>query len=132
MISSAGSSSGSGIVTYEVRENFTGTTRQGMITIGGQTLSVVQFGGSVENCTYSITPTNNSFLVGGGSGSVQVTTAQGCNWQAASNVSWIVITAGSVGTGPGTVSYAVAANPGPAGRKGRITIAGQTFSVKQK
>lgn len=132
ILTSAESGSGSGIVTYEVRENFTGSTRQGAIFVGGQTLSVVQFGGSVENCTYSITPTSNSFQAGGGIGSVQVTTAQGCNWQAASNVSWIAITSGSHGTGPGTVSYTVAANPGPAGRKGRITIAGQAFSVKQK
>jgi N-acetylneuraminic acid mutarotase len=132
IVTSAPSGTGGGIVTCEVRENFTGNTRQGTITIGGQTLSVVQFGGQVENCAYSITPKTNSFPAGGGGDSLQVATAQGCNWQAMSNVGWIVITSGSAGAGPGTVSYTVAANPGPSGRKGSITVAGQTFSVKQK
>jgi len=36
------------------------------------------------------------------------------------------------GIGNGIVSYSVAPNPGTAGRNGMITIAGRTFSIKQK
>jgi hypothetical protein len=50
---------------------------------------------------------------------------------ARSNVNWITITSSRTGVGNGAVNYSVAANPDPRGRKGTITIAGKTFTVKQ-
>ncbi len=48
-----------------------------------------------------------------------------------SNDAWITVNrAASRGSGNGTVTYSVAANPGPA-RSGTITIGGQTFTVNQ-
>jgi hypothetical protein len=73
-----------------------------------------------------------SVSAAGGSGSFQVFAEERCAWGAASSVSWITITSNSSGIGSGTVSYTVDANPNTAGRKGTITVAGQTFSVKQK
>ena len=65
-------------------------------------------------------------------GSVLVTAGTGCAWTATSNASWITITSGSSGSGNGTVNYSVAAYTGkPKKRNGTITIAGQTFSVRQ-
>ena len=49
-----------------------------------------------------------------------------------SNVSWITITSPCCGIGNGTVAYTVAPNSGTTGRGGTITIAGKTFTVKQK
>jgi len=54
-----------------------------------------------------------------------------CAWTAASNAGWITVTGGATGTGNGTVSYVVAANPHPNPRSGTLTIAGQTFTVNQ-
>jgi len=49
-----------------------------------------------------------------------------------SNASWITITGGASGNGVGTVGYSVAAYTGrPRNRNGTMTIAGQTFAVKQ-
>jgi hypothetical protein len=49
-----------------------------------------------------------------------------------SNASWITVTGGASGTGDGTVAYAVDAYTGkPRNRNGTITIAGQTFAIKQ-
>ena len=81
-------------------------------------------------CSFSINPTSASFAAAGGSGSVTVTTAAGCNWTAASNNSFITITSGASGSGSGTVNYAVAANTSVA-RNGSLTIAGLTHSVSQ-
>lgn len=49
---------------------------------------------------------------------------------AVSNAGWITINSGGSGTGQGAVTYAVASSTGS--RSGTMTIAGQTFSVKQK
>jgi hypothetical protein len=82
-------------------------------------------------CAYSISPTSESFSSSGGSGSVAVTTQSGCIWGAVSNAAWLTITAGSSGSGNGTVGYTAAANTSPNSRTGTLTIAGQTFTVTQ-
>jgi len=87
---------------------------------------------SIPQCTYAISATRATFQVDGGSGSVMVTAPDGCAWTAASNATWITITAGASGSGTGQVSYSVAQYTGkPRNRNGTMTIAGQTFSIKQ-
>ena len=101
-------------------------------------LYVVNLGGTVSRiaaapvCTYSISPTRATFARAGGPGSVAVTAGAGCGWTAASNVPWITITGGASGSGNGTVNYSVGPYGGkPKNRTGTVTIAGQTFTVKQ-
>jgi len=93
-------------------------------------ISVQNTGSCGGECTYSISPTSASFPAAGGSGSVSVATDAGCGWTATANASWIQITAGSTGSGPGTVAYTVDANTGIQ-RAGTMTIAGSVFQVTQ-
>jgi hypothetical protein len=79
----------------------------------------------------AISPTTQSFTRAGGSGSVNVTAAAGCNWAAVSNDAWIVIVSEPSGTGNETVSYEVRENFDAASRTGTMTIGGQDFTVKQ-
>ncbi len=127
VIVSGDTGSGSGPVDFEVRENFRLGSRQGTIAIADQTFTVTQFG----NCSFSISPQSQSFGSGGGTGSVSVTVSDNCDWAAVSNVGWITITSGSGGVGNGSVTFSVAPNSGPI-RTGTMTIAGLTFTVKQK
>ena len=104
-------------------------------------LYVVGLGGTVHKlitttppptCTYSISPARANYSSAGGSGSVAVTAPAGCLWTAASTQSWLTVTGGATGNGNGAVTYSVAPYSGRQGtRNGRITIAGQTFTVKQ-
>jgi hypothetical protein len=82
-------------------------------------------------CSYSASPTTDSAVAGGETGSTSVTAPAGCSWTAASNAPWITVTAGSSGSGNGTVSYTVAANSSTASRTGTLTVAGQTVTVTQ-
>lgn len=54
-----------------------------------------------------------------------------CAWTAASNDSFITITAGTNGTGNGKVSFVVGGNTNVTALVGTLTIAGQTFTVNQ-
>ena len=99
---------------------------------------VVALSGSVSRitrsapCTFAISPTRATSGPGGGSGSVVVTAGANCSWTAVSNAPWITVTAGASGSGNGTVTYDVAPYTGkPKNRNGTITIAEQTFSIKQ-
>jgi len=71
-----------------------------------------------------VTPSGPSFLAPGGTGTLTVTAPSGCGWQAGSAASWIVITAGSSGSGGGSVNYTVSANAGSTQRAGTMTVAG--------
>ena len=125
-VTSGASGTGPGNVNFSVAAN-TGAVRNGTLTIAGQTFTVTQ----AANCTYSITPTSQSVAAGAGGGTpIAVSTGTGCSWTAASNVSWITIASGSTGSGNGSATFTVAANPG-AVRTGTLTVAGQTFTVTQ-
>lgn len=129
---SADSGTGNSTVDYEVRENFSGSARQGSLSIAGSTFIVIQDGGLGEDCNYSIAPAFQTFSAAGGSGAVTVSAEERCAWQAVSDVTWMTITSANAGIGGGGVNYSVAANPSPSARKGKITVNGQVFAVKQK
>ncbi len=84
-----------------------------------------------QSCAYSLIPASLSFEAAGGSGSVYVLATSGCNWTASSNADWVTLTAGSGGSGEGTVRYSVAANNSTNARAGTLTIAGQAYTVAQ-
>ena len=132
VITSSDSGAGNDVVTFEVRENFTGTARQTTLAVAGLNQVIVQDGGLGEDCGYSISPTFESFPASGGAGAINVTAAERCAWQATSATSWVTITSVDIGIGNGTVTYSVGVNPDAPGRKGIILVGGQTFSVKQK
>ena len=126
------SGTGNGMVDYTVLENATGQMRHGNISIGNRTFAVTQDGSVPANCTYSISP-ESGVIRGAAQGQIAVTASSpGCPWQATANVPWITITAGASGTGSGTVTYSVPANPGSTKRKGKITVGGKVFVLKQK
>jgi subtilisin family serine protease len=123
---------GNGLVSYLVRDNMTGAPRQGTLTVAGKTFTVIQDGPVSGDCKYSLNPAFNGFTSTGGTGSFNVQVEPNCAWNATSNSNWIIINSNCCGIGPGTISYTVLANPGPSARNGRINVAGQVFSVKQK
>ena len=81
-------------------------------------------------CAYSVTPRHRDVLWTAGAGQVTVTTGAGCAWTAASESAFLAVTAGTGGSGPGTVRYTVAANA-DAPRRGALVVAGQRVTVYQ-
>ena len=124
----AGPGKGSGKVTFIVATNSSGNTRTGTLTIAERVFTVTQAG---FGCQYSASPSSQAFEPTGGSGSSMVTTAPACPWEASSNASWISITSGGSGSGPGNVAFTVAPNTGSTARTGTLTIAATTFTVTQ-
>jgi Putative binding domain, N-terminal/Viral BACON domain len=126
-VASGGSGTGDGTVKLTVAP--TSTARSGTVTIAGQTFTVNQQG-SGSSCTFSIDPKSANVPASGGTGSVQLATSAGCAWTATSNASWLTITSGGSGSGPGNVGFSAAAMTGGP-RSGTLTVGGQTFTVNQ-
>ncbi|GEM_PF-409650 len=127
-VTAGASGSGSGTVSYSVTANPSASPRSGTITIAGQTHTVNQ---AAASCSFMIAPTEAAYDSNGGAGAVMVSAGAGCNWTAMSSASWITITAGSMGSGNGSVNYSVARNTSSSPRSGAITIAGLTHTVTQ-
>ena len=87
-------------------------------------------------CSYTVTPTTFKIGYQAFTGSITVTPNAGsfCSgWSASVNpgVTWLHITAGGAGNGPGTVSFTADANPAGVDRTGLMTVAGMTVPVAQ-
>ncbi len=82
------------------------------------------------SCGYAVEPLHRDVLWPAGTGAVTVATGSTCAWTAAGESAFLTLTGGASGTGPGTVTYAVAANAGGP-RTGVLTVAGQRVTVFQ-
>jgi hypothetical protein len=122
---SAATGTGTGAVTTTVART-TGPSRTGTVTIAGHALVVTQSPG----CTLDVSPLAHNVDAAGGTRTVNVTGGAGCDWSASSTQPWITIASGASGSGPGTVTFAVAAATGPS-RSGTLIVAGQTVTVTQ-
>ncbi len=124
-ITSGASGSGNGTVNFTVAAT-SGPSRSGTLTIAGRTFTVNQG----QGCTSTLSAESASVHAGGGGGTFDVRTADGCGWTAASSANWLTVTAGANGNGNGTVRYTAAANAGPQ-RTATITAGGETHTVTQ-
>jgi hypothetical protein len=137
-ITAGGSGTDNGTVAFRVAPNDAASNRSGSLTIAGQTISIQQSGVGAPTpplppCRFTVAASQASFNENGGTASATVTVTQGvnCSWTAASNASFITITAGGSGTDNGTVAFRVAPNSAAGNRSGSLTIAGQTLSIQQ-
>jgi hypothetical protein len=118
------SRTGSGEVHYQVAPG--SASRTGTLTIAGRAFTVSQ--GAA--CSYTLSASGQTVPVGGGTGTVALTTGAECAWTASSTVPWLTITSPAGGTGTSTINFSAAAHSGDA-RTGTLTIGGQTFTVTQ-
>ena len=110
--------------TYELRVTSIGP--------GGSTISAVSntFARSGP-CASALSATSAALGAAASTGSVNVNVATGCAWTATSGASWLTVTAGTPGSGNGTVSFSAAANTATSARTGTLSVAGITFTVTQ-
>jgi hypothetical protein len=127
---SAANGTGTGQVTVTIPAKTTAGAQLLNATIAGQTLTVNQTG---ADCTVSLSATSASILSGGTtSGSVNITTPAGCSYSTVPGPSWVSVTSGASGTGPGMLTYSVDPNSTTVARSGALTIGGVNFTVTEQ
>jgi len=77
---------------------------------------------ALTKCAVAFDPSASTLPAAGGTGSVAVTTERECQWTASSDSSWLSITSGSSGQGPGTIQFMTAANVDPVARTGALIV----------
>jgi hypothetical protein len=122
------SGTGGATVAFSVAANTSPTSRTAVLTIAGIVVTITQQGAS---CNYSVTPALVSLPVGGGTGSVNVSTGTGCSWQVSDNASWLTPAVNS-GTGTATLSFSATANTSSSSRTAQLIVGGVTITVTQQ
>jgi Mrp family chromosome partitioning ATPase len=113
---------------YTVAPNPDPTPRSGSLTVAGRTLTVNQ---AAAPCTYDVSPTTVVVDKQGGTATVTVQAGSGCSWTVQSSLNWVTVTSGNGGTGSGSVTLQIAANPLAYPRAGGMVIAGDFVIVNQ-
>jgi hypothetical protein len=127
-----GTGIGGGEVRFSAGPNTSSAPRTATLTIAGIVFTVTQAGAvATPACTYALSSTTESVAAAGGSGVITVTAPSGCTWTATSSAPWLTVTAGSSGSGNGTVQYVAEGNTATSPRSASLTIAGQTVTVNQ-
>ena len=119
---------GNGSVNVLVPSNADPASRSLTASIAGHTFTANQSG---INCTVGLSPYSASVPAAGVTGSVEVTTQAGCSYSTVLGPSWISVTSGASGIGPGMLVYSVDANSTTVERTGALTIGGQSFTITQ-
>ena len=82
-------------------------------------------------CSYTITPSEQTFLKEGGSGEFTVTTENGCPWSIVSNSPWVSVATGMEHKGSATVLFDVAAAADDNFRIGTLSLKEEQFIIRQ-
>lgn len=114
---------GNGTLTYSYDRNG-GAARSATLMIGTQAFTLNQ-----AACSLTLSKTAK-LTRAAATDRVTVTATGGCPWTASANDTWLTITSATSGSGNGTVTYSVAANPG-ADRDGVLTIGGIAVMIHQ-
>src|SRR5690349_4111697 len=97
----------------------------------GSSSNTVTAPSAISKCAVAVDASTTTVPATGGSGTVNVQTERECQWTAQPDVSWLSITAGSSGQGPGTIQFTAAPNGDPAARTGDVMVNGQKAQVAQ-
>jgi hypothetical protein len=116
----------SGSVSYTVDPNPGVTTRNGSLTIAGQTFTVTQTGTDVNLSPKSVEKAYSSDII-----QLQVTALVGTNWTVTPNAPWISVVDDGNGFGDSQITLAVGTNPSFLERTGTVSIGSATFTVVQ-
>lgn len=121
------SGAGEGSVTYQVAPYNEVATRQGTLTVAGNTFTVFQYGRRMKLDTYSTTQDYETHVI-----PITVNALAITQWSVTPNNSWISVVDAGNGQGGDLVSIAIAENPSYKARTGTVTIGTETFTVTQQ
>lgn len=122
------STEGQGAATVQVTAspNPHGAARTAAVLVNAQQ---VAFSQEARPCEFELRPASVEIGAEGGTGSVEVTTNEGCAWKAATSASWLRVP-DTEHTGSGSLEFDASANQG-ASREAAIRIGGQVVTVLQ-
>ena len=126
-INSASSGNGPGSFGFSADANSSGISRSAVITVGSQTVNIIQAG---LPCTLSLSTNQYSASSEGSAGSVNIIAPDGCSWTATTSEAWITIPNPNVSSMQ-ALDLSVTANTTTNSRVGSILIGSEILTITQ-
>ena len=120
------SGAGAGSVTYQVAPYNEVSTRQGTLTVAGNTFTVFQYGRRMKLDSYGVTKDYETHVI-----PITVNALAITQWNVTPNNSWISVVDAGNGQGGDLVTIAIAENPSYKKRVGTVGIGTETFTITQ-
>lgn len=121
-------------IPFTVAPNPNVANRRGTIVVNGQRAELTQAPAPPPpvpgSCPVSLAPAAQTVGAAGGTGSIAVTAAANCGWNATSSAAWLTIVGGNAGFGNGTIRFQAAANSGSS-RIGLVRVNDRSATVTQ-
>ena len=124
---SPASGTGTGTVQYMVEPLDDVSTRQGTLTVAGNTFTVFQYGRRMKLEPVTATKNYETHVI-----PITVNALAITQWSVTPNNSWISVVDAGNGQGGDLVTIAIAENPSYRARTGTVTIGTETFTVTQQ
>ena len=121
------SGAGAGSLTYRVAPYNEVATRQGTLTVAGNTFTVFQYGRRMKLDSYNVTKDYETHVI-----PITVNALAITQWSVTPNNSWISVVDAGNGHGGDLVTIAIAENPSYKSRTGTVKIGTETFTVTQQ
>lgn len=118
---------GSGTVSYSVSSYNEVATRQGTLTIAGNTFTVFQYGRRIKLEPANTTQNYETHVI-----PITVNALAITQWGVTPQASWISVVDAGNGQGGDLVTIAIAENPSYKARTGKVKIGTETFTVTQQ
>lgn len=118
---------GPGNATYTVSPLCEVATRQGTLTVAGNTFTVLQYGKRMKIAPTAVTNDYMSRVI-----SVSVEALESTEWTVEPKSSWLQVWDAGSGKGSGTLKIRVLENPSWKSRTGKVAIGTETFTVTQE
>lgn len=116
--------------TYSINSAQVANSGDYSVTVSNPWGAQTSVSATLTVCDYALNPASAAWNADGGTGTITVSSSNGCSWAANTTNNWISISA--VNAGPTeTVTYTIAANASQVRRMGSLTIAGKSFPVTQ-
>ncbi len=128
VITNGTSGVGTGTVSYIIAANRVADRRSGNVVVGDEIFTVNQWG---TNCDLVLNVASRTHTANSETGTVSVSTANGCAWEVDNTNAWISFTAVR-STNTGSLTYIVPANPNLSSRVGIVLVNGQPFTITQQ
>lgn len=128
------SGTGNGSISGTADPNTAASARSGSVVVNSYLASATSLVNQAgQNCSYTLTPTNNTVAATGATRTFNVTTTSGCSWNAqVSDPSWMTLSGTSSGSGSGSFVVVVAPNTGTSTRTGSVSAGGITATILQQ
>lgn len=116
------------LVLYSVEENPGPGQRTASLTLGEQTLQVIQDGaGTIRLSDFAVSPAETMVSSGSGVVTIHVKSASGVAWQAGTTAPWLSV----VNKSEDSVTLLHETNPASSERRATLTIAGHSVVIRQ-